>query len=74
MWTLSEEEYLPLPDNRAIVGPKSIRVHSYGPDAIEGCYVFSIQLYRYYDFSGESERFEVYVKTGPLPPELKPLS
>ena len=74
MWTLSEEEYLPLPDNRVIVGPKSIRVHSYGFDAKDDCYVFSIQLYRYYDFCGESEKFEDYVKTGPLPPELKPLS
>ncbi len=69
-----EGEYLPLPNNLAIVGPKPIRVHKYGRDPKENCYMFSVQLYKYYDFCGESEEFEDYVRTGTPPPELKPLS
>ncbi|KKU56715.1 MAG: hypothetical protein UX80_C0032G0007 [Candidatus Amesbacteria bacterium GW2011_GWA2_47_11b] len=73
-WLLLEGEYLPLPNNQVIVGPKSIRVHDYGHNLEKNYHTFSVQLYKFYDLYGESKNFEDYVRTGTLPPELKPLS
>ncbi|MEK7155146.1 MAG: hypothetical protein AAB697_03410 [Patescibacteria group bacterium] len=71
LWTLGKDEYVIVGEKIAIVGPATIRVQEYGIDPVIQKYIFTIQLYRYFELFGNTNNFPDLVMQGQLPSDFE---